>query len=165
MWIDVTWYNVTWCDVTWYDVTWYNVTWYLQLRKIPSFYLISWCANFVERHKHSFHIVLGESSETVRKLCLLTKFPHMEIGWNFHILYSVQLRNLFRSSGRKGFYNSSIHSYCYDEHLKSFTTFFLICFELNIFLDPCKSLICIYSNFEFSERNIVIFCPKFRVPV
>ena len=54
------------------------------LRKIPKFYLIYWFGNFVERH--SFGTVLGESPETLRKLCLSTKFPHQEIRWNFRIL-------------------------------------------------------------------------------
>ena len=36
------------------------------LCKIPYFYLISWCGNFVERH--SFRIVSGESPKTMRKL-------------------------------------------------------------------------------------------------
>ena len=43
------------------------------LRKKPSFQLISRYGHFVERH--SFHIVSGDSSETMRKLCLTTKFP------------------------------------------------------------------------------------------
>ena len=47
------------------------------LRKILQFHLISWCGNFMERH--SFRIVLGHSPETMRKLCLSTKFPHQEI--------------------------------------------------------------------------------------
>ena len=50
----------------------------MTLRKIPSFYLISWCRNFVERH--SFRIV---SPKTMRKLCLSTKFPHQKIRWNY----------------------------------------------------------------------------------
>ena len=29
--------------------------------------------------RHSFHIVSGDSPETMRKLCLSTKFPHHEI--------------------------------------------------------------------------------------
>ena len=49
----------------------------LSLRKIWEFHLISWCGNFVERH--SFRRVLGDSLEALRKLCLLTKFPHQEI--------------------------------------------------------------------------------------
>ena len=36
-----------------------------------------WCRNFVERN--SFRIVSGDSPETMRKLCLSTKFPHQEI--------------------------------------------------------------------------------------
>ena len=48
------------------------------LRKIVLFQLISWCGNFVERH--SFRIVLGDLPNTMRKLCLSTKFPHQKIG-------------------------------------------------------------------------------------
>ena len=44
------------------------------LRKIPKFHLIFWCGNFEERY--SFHIVSGESPETMRKMCLSSKFPH-----------------------------------------------------------------------------------------
>ena len=50
----------------------------LALRKIPQFHLIYWCENFVGRH--SFRIVSGDSPETMRKLCLPTKFSHQEIG-------------------------------------------------------------------------------------
>ena len=42
-----------------------------------SYQLISWSGNFVE--KHSFRIVSGDSPETIRELCLFTKFPHQEI--------------------------------------------------------------------------------------
>ena len=54
----------------------------VSLRKKPKFdliswHLISWCGNFVERH--SFRKASGESPETLRKLCLSTKFPHQEI--------------------------------------------------------------------------------------
>ena len=38
---------------------------------------ISWCEIFVE--KHSFHIILGDSPETMQKLWLYTKFPNQEI--------------------------------------------------------------------------------------
>ena len=54
------------------------------LCKIPSFHLISWCRNFVERH--SFRIVLGNLPETLRKLCIYAKFPHQKIRWNYGIL-------------------------------------------------------------------------------
>ena len=33
-------------------------------------------------------MVLGDSPETMRKLCISTKFPHQEIRWNFGILRS-----------------------------------------------------------------------------
>ena len=59
----------------------------ISLRKIPYFYLISWCGSFVERH--SFHIVSSNLPETMWKLCLSTKFPHQEIKWNYGILHSV----------------------------------------------------------------------------
>ena len=39
--------------------------------------------------RHSFRIVSGESSETMWKLCLSTKFPHHEIKWNYGIFRSV----------------------------------------------------------------------------
>ena len=38
---------------------------------------------------HSFRIVLDESLETLRKLCLSTTFPHQEIRWNYGILRSA----------------------------------------------------------------------------
>ena len=47
------------------------------LRKIPKLNLISSCENFVERH--SFSSVSGESFETLRKLCLSTKFLHQDM--------------------------------------------------------------------------------------
>ena len=60
---------------------------YLTLHKMSLFHLISWCGSFVERH--SFRIFSGESLETMRKLCLSTKFPHQEIRRNNDILCSV----------------------------------------------------------------------------
>ena len=42
------------------------------------FHPISRCGNFAE--SHSLRIVLGESPETMRKLCLQIKFLHQEIG-------------------------------------------------------------------------------------
>ena len=38
--------------------------------------------------RYSFHIVSGDSSETMRKLCLSSKFPHQEVRGNFGILRS-----------------------------------------------------------------------------
>ena len=38
--------------------------------------------------KHSFRIVLGDSPETMQKLCLSTKFPGQKIRWNDDILHS-----------------------------------------------------------------------------
>ena len=64
----------------------------LPLRKILLFHLISWCENFVE--SHSLRIVLGDSPETIRKLCLSTKFFGQEIRWNNGILRSVLLLKL-----------------------------------------------------------------------
>ena len=57
------------------------------LRKIPSFHLNSWCGNFAERP--SFHIGLGNSPETMQKLCSSTKRAHQEIRWNGGIFRSV----------------------------------------------------------------------------
>ena len=54
------------------------------LRKIIEFHLITWWGNFMERH--SFRIVLGDSPETMQKLCLSTKFPDQKIRWNYGIL-------------------------------------------------------------------------------
>ena len=47
------------------------------LRRMTYFHLIFQCGNFVERH--SFRIVQSESLETMRKLCLSTKFPRQKI--------------------------------------------------------------------------------------
>ena len=52
--------------------------------KNTAMHLISLCGNFVERH--SFSIVSGKSPETMRKLCLPTKFPHQEISRLFKSL-------------------------------------------------------------------------------
>ena len=58
---------------------------YLSLRKIPSFHLISWCGNFVEK-KQFLHI-----AETMQKLFLSTKFSHQQIKGNYSIFRSVSL--------------------------------------------------------------------------
>ena len=47
---------------------------------------ICWCGNFVERC--SFRLVSGDLPETLRKLCLSTKFSHQEIRWNYGIFRS-----------------------------------------------------------------------------
>ena len=60
------------------------------LHKIPKFHLISCCGNFVERH--SFHRVWGDSPETLRNLCLSTKFLHQEIRLNFSVFYAVEIQ-------------------------------------------------------------------------
>ena len=45
--------------------------------------------------RYSFRIFLGDSPETIRKLRLSTKFPHLEISWNYDILCSEPfLKNL-----------------------------------------------------------------------
>ena len=49
--------------------------------------------NFTQFHgvRHSLWkgTVSGDSTETMRKLCLSTKFPHHEIMWNYGILRSA----------------------------------------------------------------------------
>ena len=45
--------------------------------------------------KAQFPYSLGESPETMRKLCLSTKIPHQEIRWNYGILRSYFNRNFF----------------------------------------------------------------------
>ena len=59
---------------------------FLPLRKIPRFYLLSWCGYFVKRG--SFCRISRELPEPLQKLCLFTTFPHQDIGWNFNILRS-----------------------------------------------------------------------------
>ena len=49
--------------------------------------------------KAQFPIFSGESPETIWKLCLSTKFPHHEIGWNYGILRSDTVCNLQRQHG------------------------------------------------------------------
>ena len=55
------------------------------LCKIPQFYLISCCGNFVERC--SFRRASGKSSKTLQKLRLSKKFLLEEIRWNCGILH------------------------------------------------------------------------------
>lgn len=59
---------------------------FLPLRKIPRFYLLSWCGYFVERG--SFCRISRELPKPLQKLCLFTTFPHQDIGWNFSILHN-----------------------------------------------------------------------------
>ena len=60
------------------------------LRKIPEFYLISWCGYLAERH--SVRIVSDNLPETLQKLCLSTKFKHREIG-EITVFYPVAARS------------------------------------------------------------------------
>ena len=78
---------------------------------MPLLHLIPWFGNFVV--KHSFRIVSGESPETMRKLCLSTKFSHQEIRWNNDILRSVLFHDggpyhketrIYRANQWTGFY-------------------------------------------------------------
>ena len=64
------------------------------LHKIPKFHLISWCGNFVERHR--FCRISGESPETLRKLFLSITRNLGEIsviyaidGMDTHIVYNT----------------------------------------------------------------------------
>ena len=61
----------------------------LTLPKIQIFPLISWCGKFVETH--SLQRVFGNSSETLQKLCVSTKFPHQQIRSDYSTLCSVNL--------------------------------------------------------------------------
>ena len=56
------------------------------LRKISKIQLIFWYWNFVETH--SFRWVLRDSSETLQKPSVSTKFTHQE-RWNYGILCNV----------------------------------------------------------------------------
>ena len=60
---------------------------YISLHNLLTSHLISWCGNFVEMH--IFYRVSGEFPETMRKLCVSTKFRHQEIRWNCVILCCV----------------------------------------------------------------------------
>ena len=62
------------------------------INKNPKFHLISWCGNFVERS--SFRRVSDDSTETLQKLCLSTKFPPYVIRWKFVILCSGSVHYL-----------------------------------------------------------------------
>ena len=59
------------------------------LQKIPQFHLIFYCGNFVG--KHSFCIDSGDSPETMRKLCLSTKFTQQKVTRNYVIFCSASL--------------------------------------------------------------------------
>ena len=61
------------------------------LRKAPKLYLIYRCGNFVDRHSFCKAPVSGDSSETLGKLCISTKFPYQEIRYNFGILHIEKL--------------------------------------------------------------------------
>ena len=76
-------------------------------RDLPQFFLVFHNRNnemledmVLYLHLHSivqlsidFH--LGESPETMRKLCLSAKFPHQEIRWNYGILHSDSIKAEF----------------------------------------------------------------------
>ena len=73
---------------------------YPALHKIPRFHLISWCVNFVKRHR--FCRVSGESQEILRKLCLSAKFPHEEIRWDYGIWRDAVYRFYSLLTGETG---------------------------------------------------------------
>ena len=45
---------------------------------------------------HIFRRVSGDLSETLRKLCFSTNFPHQPIKWNNGILRSVKQKQIIR---------------------------------------------------------------------
>ena len=101
---------------------------YQTLRKIPKFHLISLCGNFVERH--SFRRVLGESPETLRKLCLSTKFPHHEISWNFSILRSenetqIRIQSLYKRLKWSFLWILAVKHFCVKLHLRWLARFWI----------------------------------------
>ena len=51
--------------------------WSKTRQKIKKIHLTLWCGNFVQTH--SFPIVSGDSSKTLRKLCVSAKILHQEI--------------------------------------------------------------------------------------
>ena len=53
--------------------------------KYRNFHLISWCGNS------------GDSLETMRKLCLSTKFSHQKIRWNYGIFCSAMSHIFIKS--------------------------------------------------------------------
>ena len=56
------------------------------LRKIPQFYLISWCGNFAERY--SFLRVLGDSSKTMWSCAFPRNFHTTKLG-EILVFYAV----------------------------------------------------------------------------
>ena len=48
------------------------------------------------------HIVSSDPPETVRKLCLSTKFPHQEIRWNYSIFCGVSLLTIRQNVAIQG---------------------------------------------------------------
>ena len=68
----------------------------------PNFMVWKFCA------KAQFPHSLGESPETMRKLCLSTKFPHQEIKWNYDIFLSVGV--LVQKLGHHSFLMRFVHS-------------------------------------------------------
>ena len=61
--------------------------------------------------RHSFHGVLGDLPETLRKLCLSTKFPRQEIKRNFVVLRSdhyYKFLHCYKSSRQEVFYKSGV---------------------------------------------------------
>ena len=63
------------------------------LGKIPQFHQIFWCGNFVERQ--SFHIVSGNSPETMRKLSVSTKFSTRKLC-EIMVFYAVIITHNIR---------------------------------------------------------------------
>ena len=62
--------------------------WARHFIKRRNFYdVISWCVVFLERH--SFRLVSGDLPETIRKLCLSTKFPRQELG-KINVFFAVK---------------------------------------------------------------------------
>ena len=71
----------------------------IHCEKYRSFHPISWCAKFVERH--SFRIISGDSTETMRKLCLSTKFPHQETRWQLRYFSQWSISSIIQRFSEK----------------------------------------------------------------
>ena len=122
--------------------------------------------------RDSFRIVSGESPETMRKLCLSTKFSHQKLG-EVTVFFAVSIYMLSRSA------MTSIHLVLRSSDL-NIITLDILYFHVRIFSNFCQtksrcyetvSFTCAFNcvpftleNFSFAINhlrvNVLLFCSQ-----
>ena len=107
--------------------------------------------------RHSFRIVSGESLETMRKLCLSTKFSHLKLG-EVTVFFAVSIYMLSRSA------MTSIHLVLRSSDL-NIIILDILYFHVRIFSNFCQTERRCYETVPFTLENFSFAINHLRVNV